>query len=74
MICLDTIVVITAINRRTPAIARRLSQALTQVSLPVIALFELRYGYARSDRRAQMDALLAEFLAAGITGATLQCR
>lgn len=69
MICLDTNVVITAINRRNPTVARRLGEALTQgveVVLPVIALFELRYGYARSDRRAQMDALLAEFLSPGI--------
>ncbi|MCP9629471.1 type II toxin-antitoxin system VapC family toxin [Rhodopseudomonas palustris] len=69
MICLDTNVVIEAINRRTPVVARRLGEALSQgvkVSLPVIALCELRYGYARSDRRAKMDALLEEFLSVGI--------
>jgi len=34
--------------------------------LPAIALFELRYGRARSDRQAEVDRLLAEFLAPGI--------
>ena len=32
----------------------------------MIALFELRYGHARSDRRSESDRLLAEFLAPGI--------
>ena len=31
-----------------------------------IALFELRYGHVRSDRRAEAERLLAEFLAPGI--------
>jgi len=34
--------------------------------LPAIALFELRYDRARSDRRAESERLLAEFLAPGI--------
>ena len=38
----------------------------TEISLPAIALFELRYGHARSDKRAESDRLLAEFLAPGI--------
>lgn len=69
MICLDTNVVIAAINRRTPVVARRLGEALTQgveIVLPVIALYELRYGYARSDRQTKMNAVLEEFLSAGI--------
>ena len=69
MICIDTNVVIVTINRRNPAVARRLAEALLhgiQVALPAIALFELRYGYARSDRPARMEALLAEFLSPGI--------
>jgi tRNA(fMet)-specific endonuclease VapC len=69
MICLDTNVVIAAINRRNAAVARRMGEALTQgasIGLPVIVLFELRYGYARSDRKLHKEALLAEFLSPGI--------
>lgn len=56
MIRLDTNVVIAASNRRNAAVARRMGEALTQgasIGLPVIVLFELRYGYARSDRKLQ---------------------
>lgn len=69
MICLDTNIVIYVINRRIPAIGLRLAEQLrlgTEIGLPAIALFELRYGHARSDRRKQADRLLAEFLAPGI--------
>ena len=38
----------------------------TEIGFPAIALFELRYGHARSRRRAESDRLLAEFLAPGI--------
>jgi len=69
MICLDTNIAIYVINRRVPAVRLRLAEQLrqgTEIGLPVIALFELRYGHARSDRRAECDRLLAEFLAPGI--------
>jgi tRNA(fMet)-specific endonuclease VapC len=69
MICLDTNVVIAVINRRNANVARRMGEAVTQgamIRLPVIVLYELRYGYARSDRKLQMEALLAEFLSPGI--------
>ncbi|WP_036291299.1 type II toxin-antitoxin system VapC family toxin [Methylosinus sp. PW1] len=69
MICLDTNVVIAVINRRNADVARRMGEALTQrveIGLPVIVLYELRYGYARSDRKPLMEALLAEFLSPGI--------
>lgn len=69
MICLDTNIVIYVINRRIPSVGFRLAEQLrlgTEVGLPAIALFELRYGHARSDRRKQSDRLLAEFLAPGI--------
>jgi len=69
MICLDTNIAIYVINRRVPSIRHRLAEQLrlgTEIGLPVIALFELRYGYARSERRAESDRLLAEFLAPGI--------
>lgn len=69
MICLDTNIAIYVINRRIPAIRLRLAEQLrlgTEIVFPAIALFELRYGHARSDRRAEADRLLAEFLAPGI--------
>ncbi len=69
MICLDTNIAIYVINRRIPAVRFRLAEQLrrgTEIGLSVIALFELRYGHARSDRRAESDRLLAEFLAPGI--------
>jgi tRNA(fMet)-specific endonuclease VapC len=69
MICLDTNIAIYVINRRVPAVRFRLAEQLrlgTEIGFPVIALCELRYGHARSDRRAQADRLLAEFLAPGI--------
>ncbi|WP_166144703.1 type II toxin-antitoxin system VapC family toxin [Methylosinus sp. RM1] len=69
MICLDTNVVIAVINRRNADVARRMGEALTQsveIGLPAIVLYELRCGYARSDRKALMEALLAEFLSPGI--------
>ena len=69
MICLDTNIAIYVINRRVPSVRRRLAEQLrlgTDIGLPAIALFELRYGHARSDRRAEADRLLAEFLAPGI--------
>src|SRR3954463_5328342 len=69
MICLDTNVAIYVMNRRVPSVRHRLAEQLrlgTEISLPAIALFELRYGRARSDRQAEVDRLLAEFLAPGI--------
>jgi tRNA(fMet)-specific endonuclease VapC len=69
MICLDTNIAIYAMNRRVPSVRHRLAEQLrlgTEIGLPVIALFELRYGHARSDRRTESDQLLAEFLAPGI--------
>jgi len=73
--CLDTNAVIFAINRRRPGLAERLEAELsagTTLLLPVIALFELAYGIAKSDRRDQSAALLAEFLAAGIVVAPFE--
>jgi len=69
MICLDTNIAIYVINRRMPTVRRRLAEQLrlgTEIGFPAVALFELRYGHARSDRRAESDRLLAEFLAPGI--------
>ena len=38
----------------------------TSVALPVVALFELRYGFAKSDRREHSERLLEQFLGLGI--------
>jgi tRNA(fMet)-specific endonuclease VapC len=69
MICLDTNIAIYVINRRVPSFRHRLVEQLrlgTEIGFSAIALFELRYGHARSDRRAEAERLLAEFLAPGI--------
>lgn len=69
MICLDTNVVIGAINKRYPVIRARLGEQLragASIILPVIALFEMRYGHAKSARREESERLLDEFLARGI--------
>jgi tRNA(fMet)-specific endonuclease VapC len=69
MICLDTNIAIHVINRRVPAVRHRLAEQIrlgTEIGFPAIALFELRYGHARSRRRAESDRLLVEFLAPGI--------
>jgi tRNA(fMet)-specific endonuclease VapC len=70
MICLDTNVAIHVINRRNPAIRARLGEQIragAAIVLPVIALFEMRYGYAKSDRKVESERLLDEFLASGIS-------
>ncbi|WP_330083737.1 PIN domain-containing protein [Methylocystis iwaonis] len=68
MFCLDTNVVIYAINRRRPRIVERLIaeiEARTPMFVPSVVLFELQYGVAKSQRPAQARALLEEFLSAG---------
>ena len=58
--------------RHQPALPSCVSASLSNCGwerrsvLPAIALFELRYGHARSNRRAESDRALAEFLAPGI--------
>ena len=69
MFCLDTNIVIFGLNGRRPAISRRLDVELargTELLAPAMVLFELRYGIAKSDRRAQSERQLDAFLAAGI--------
>ena len=69
MICLDTNVVIAAITNRIPSVRHRLGEQLrarAPVCLPAVALYELRYGCARSERRAQSEAILTAFLAQGV--------
>jgi tRNA(fMet)-specific endonuclease VapC len=75
MICLDTNVVINVINRRNPLVRARLGEQIRSgaaIILPVIALFEMRYGNAKSDRRAESERLLMEFLASGIAVAPFE--
>ena len=69
MICLDTNVVIAIVNGRSSSLRQRLGEqmrAATPIALPVVALFEMRYGFAKSDRRDHNEHLLERFLGLGI--------
>jgi tRNA(fMet)-specific endonuclease VapC len=66
MICLDTNIVIAAINRRVPQVRERLLQTLvegTVVGIPAIVLFEIWYGIKKSARPQENAANLSAFLA-----------
>jgi tRNA(fMet)-specific endonuclease VapC len=69
MICLDTNIVISILNGRDPSLRHRLEEQLragTQVGMPVVAVFELRFGIAKSNRREHSEQLLDRFLGLGI--------
>ncbi len=69
MICLDTNIVVAAINRRTPGVRARLLQTLAQrtvVAVSSVVLFEMWYGIKKSTRPQQNAANLADFLALDI--------
>src|SRR5258708_9858696 len=69
MICLDTNIVIGIVNGRSSSLRLRLEEQMrsgTPVVLPVIALFEMRYGFAKSDRREHSERLLDRFLGLGV--------
>jgi tRNA(fMet)-specific endonuclease VapC len=69
MICLDTNIVIAIVNGRSSSLRHRLGEQMrggTTVALPVVALFEMRYGFAKSVRREQNERLLERFLGLGI--------
>ncbi|MGH6680082.1 MAG: PIN domain-containing protein [Bradyrhizobium sp.] len=69
MICLDTNIVISIVNGRSSSLRHRLEEQIrnrTTVGLPVIALFEMRYGFAKSDRREHNERVLDRFLGLGI--------
>lgn len=68
MFCLDTNIVIGIINGRATAVEARFRETVgcAPLMLSAVALFELRYGYAKSDRRLRMEELLATFLAPGV--------
>lgn len=66
MICLDTNVVIAAINRRAPHVRERLLQNLADgviVGVPAIVLFEIWYGIKKSTRPQRSANNLADFSA-----------
>ena len=68
MFCLDTNIIIYAINRRRPEFAARISEELQAgrtLMVPVIVRFELEYGLAKSQRREANSAILATLLARG---------
>ena len=68
MFCLDTNVIIHAINRRRPEFAARISEELQAgrtLIVPAIVRFELEYGLAKSQRREANRAILATLLARG---------
>src|SRR4051812_14408492 len=70
MICLDTNIVISAINLRPARIRTRLMAefaAGASVGIPAIVLFEMRYGAAKSHRRGRSEAALEAFLSLAFT-------
>ena len=65
MFLLDTNAIIAVLTERVPAVARRLEAEVTRgtpLLLSTIVLYELRYGVAKSARRAQNEAMLEGFL------------
>ena len=69
MICLDTNIVIGIVNGRSSSLRHRLGEQMRAgmtVALPAIALFEMRYGFAKSNRRAENERLLERFLGLGV--------
>jgi tRNA(fMet)-specific endonuclease VapC len=69
MICLDTNIVIGIVNGRNSSLRHRLGEQMRSsmpIALPVIALFEMRYGFAKSDRREHNEQLIERFLGLGI--------
>jgi tRNA(fMet)-specific endonuclease VapC len=68
MFCLDTNIIIHAINRRRPEFAVRISEELQAgrtMMVPAIVRFELEYGLAKSQRREANQAILGTLLARG---------
>ncbi|KAF0228133.1 MAG: nitrogen regulatory protein (NtrR-like) virulence associated protein [Beijerinckiaceae bacterium] len=65
MFLLDTNAIIAVLTERVPAIAQRLDAEVARGStilLSTVVLHELRYGVAKSVKRAQSEALLQSFL------------
>ncbi|MBU6371531.1 MAG: type II toxin-antitoxin system VapC family toxin [Alphaproteobacteria bacterium] len=69
MLCLDTSIVIAALNSRRPDVRARLADHAEQqnaFTLSAIALHELQFGIAASARPDRNAAALAEFLRIGV--------
>jgi tRNA(fMet)-specific endonuclease VapC len=65
MKCLDTNAVIAVLNHRPAGARGRLAQELAsgeRIGIPVIAMFELIYGYEKSAQRARNEAALRSLL------------
>ncbi len=76
LLCLDTNIVVFALNGRRPEIAARLDAELaraTPMLVPAIVLFELSYGYAKSAQRKLNKERLAVFLQRGSGSRNLTC-
>ena len=70
MICLDTNIIIAAINQRAAAVRQRLMKTLhegTIVGIPTVVLYELWYGIKKSARAQQNIDALDNFLALDVT-------
>ncbi len=68
MFCLDTNIIIHALNRRRPEFAARISGELRAgrpLIVPTIVRYELEYGFAKSTRPAANRAILETLLARG---------
>jgi tRNA(fMet)-specific endonuclease VapC len=64
MICLDTNVVIAFLKGERQQLVERLEREVMhgELALPVVSLFELQYGVAKSARRKENSERLATFL------------
>jgi tRNA(fMet)-specific endonuclease VapC len=70
MICLDTNIIIAAINQRAAAVRQRLMKTLhegTIVGIPTVVLYELWYGIKKSARAQENADALDDFLALDVT-------
>jgi tRNA(fMet)-specific endonuclease VapC len=66
MFCLDTNIVVFALNQRRPAISARLDAELrygSHLMVPSMVRFELEYGYSKGTRQLENSAILSAFLA-----------
>jgi tRNA(fMet)-specific endonuclease VapC len=65
MFLLDTNAVIAVLTERLPAVSARFDDEIalgSKVLLSTVVLYELRFGVAKSARRAQSEAILSGFL------------
>jgi tRNA(fMet)-specific endonuclease VapC len=70
MICLDTNIIIAAINQRAATVRQRLMKTLhdgTIVGVPTVVLYELWYGIKKSTRAQANTDALDNFLALDVT-------